>query len=196
MENEISTPFCRRDLMFNFSQSLSKKLAVSHSIQNMLLISPIKIGILTTDAKGGIRLKSILTMLLIPFFLLNASAPPQVVPPDYLITEITITCPGEVPSKRRFTDQQSIRNILQFLRDTDLYSKADTASMEENAPLYTVTLIHVTGRQTVYRQMGTEYLSKGGSPWYHIDPERGKLLRSLYHNQPNSATFRRFIQNP
>lgn len=123
-----------------------------------------------------------LTVLLIPFLMMNASAQPQPVLPDYLVTEITITCPRETPSRQHFSDAESIRLILQYLRETELYEQADIHSMDENAPLYTVTLTHVTGRQTVYRQKGTEYLSKDDSPWYTIDPAIGKTLLTLYRS--------------
>ena len=124
----------------------------------------------------------ILTMLLIPFFMLGTTAAPESVPPDYLITEITVTCPEDFPASRQFSDTQSIKIILQYLRGTGLSEEADTGSMDESAPLYTLTLTHITGRQTVYRQKGAEYLSKGGSPWYRIDPARGKLLLTLYRS--------------
>ena len=54
----------------------------------------------------------ILTMLLIPFFMLGTTAPPESVPPDYLITEITVTCPEDSPASRQFSDTQSIKIIL------------------------------------------------------------------------------------
>lgn len=124
----------------------------------------------------------IVMMMLLPFIMLSAYAPPEAVPPDYLITEITVACAEDATPSRQFTDTQSIKIILQYLRGIELYEKADTDSMDKNAPVYTLTLTHATGRQTVYRQKGTEYLSKGDSTWYHIDPARGAMLLTLFRS--------------
>ena len=70
--------------------------------------------------------------------------------------------------------------ILQYLRTVPLLGQADKDSMDSLLPLYTVRLTHATGRVTEYRQFGAEYLSKNDSPWYHIDPEDGRLPENLF----------------
>ena len=119
--------------------------------------------------------------ILMPFFLFCASIPQENTPPDYLITDITITC-SEHADPQQFADQQAMRQILQYLRTTPLYGKADEANIESNLPLYTIHLFHTTGRITEYRQLGNEYLAKNDSPWYHIDPELGSFLIAFFDN--------------
>ena len=115
------------------------------------------------------------------------AVPPEAVPPDYLVTEITISCPDHSDVPLQFSDQQTMRQILQYLRTVSLQGKADMDSIDFNLPLYTVSLTHATGRITEYSQLGEEYLSKNDSPWYHIDPAEGRFLiaffpNSLYNN--------------
>ena len=141
------------------------------------------------DSKGGIRMKQLLSFLLIPVLIFSASAQPEVIPPDYLITEITISCDQDSPARRQFTDQESMGIILQYLRGASLYGEADSNSVDKNAPLYTIALTHSTGRVTVYRQIAVDYLAKDSSPWYQIDPEQGGLLQSLYHDLPGTASI-------
>ena len=119
--------------------------------------------------------------ILMPFFLFCASIPQENTPPDYLITDITITC-SEHADPQQFADQQAMGQILQYLRTTPLYGKADEASIKSNLPLYTIHLFHTTGRITEYRQLGNEYLAKNDSPWYHIDPELGSFLIAFFDN--------------
>ena len=119
--------------------------------------------------------------ILMPFFLFCASIPQENTPPDYLIANITITC-SEHADPQQFVDQQAMGQILQYLRTTPLYGKADEASINSNLPLYTIHLFHTTGRITEYRQLGNEYLAKNDSPWYHIDPELGSFLIAFFDN--------------
>lgn len=125
-------------------------------------------------------MRHFLVSIIAPFILFCAAAPPEAVPPDYLITEITVTCPDRYPAPLKFTDQQTMGRILRYLRFVPLHGQADTDSMAGSLPLYTVRLTHATGRVTEYRQLGTEYLSKNDSPWYHIDPEDGRLPENLF----------------
>lgn len=117
--------------------------------------------------------------ILTPFILFCSAVPPAAVPPDYLISQIAITCPDSSPTPMQITDQQAMGQILQYLRTVPLQGQADTDSMGHSLPLYTIRLTHTTGRITEYRQLGAEYLAKNDSPWYHIDPELGSALEEL-----------------
>ena len=130
----------------------------------------------------------LLSLILAPFILLCTAMPPESIPPDYLITEITITTPFYSDAPLRFSDQETMGQLLTYLRTVSLNGKADTDSMDASLPLYTIRLTHITGRVTEYHQRGMEYISKGNSPWYHIDPEDGRFLiaffpSTLYNNQ-------------
>lgn len=128
-------------------------------------------------------------LCILPAFFFHTSAQSEIVQPDYLITKITISCEQDFPTQRQFTDQESMRKILQYLRGTALYGEADGDSMSKNAPLYTISLSHSTGRVTMYRQIAGDYLAKDSSPWYQLDPEEGQLLYALYHNLPGPASL-------
>lgn len=125
-------------------------------------------------------MRHFLASLIAPLILFCTAAPPETVHPDYLVTEITVTCPDRHPAPLQFTDQQTMGRILQYLRFVPLQGQADTDSMSADLPLYTLRLTHATGRITEYRQLGSEYLSKKDSPWYHIDPEDGRLPEDLF----------------
>lgn len=124
----------------------------------------------------------LLSLILAPFILLCTAMPPESIPPDYLITEITITTPFYSDAPLRFSDQATMGQLLTYLRTVSLKSKADTDSMDSTLPLYTIRLTHATGHITQYRQLGAEYLSKNGSPWYHIDPAEGRFLIAFFPN--------------
>ena len=126
-------------------------------------------------------MRQLFASILMPFFLFCTSVLPEKAPPDYLITGITVTC-SEHADPQQFADQQTMGQILQYLRTTPLYEKADEASISDNLPLYTIYLAHITGRVTEYRQLGGEYLAKNDSPWYHIDPELGSFLVAFFDN--------------
>ena len=125
-------------------------------------------------------MRQLLAILLTPFFLFCKSVPLETVPPDYLVTEITVTCPDLSPSPLVITDQQTMGEILRYLRTVPLLGKADKDSMTGSLPLYTISLTHATGRITEYRQLGAEYLSKNDSPWYEIPPEEGSIPEDLF----------------
>lgn len=125
-------------------------------------------------------MRQLLAILLTPFFLFCKSVPPEAVPPDYLITEITVTCPDRSPAPLIITDQQTMGEILQYLRTVPLLAQADRDSIDRSLPLYTVRLAHATGRVTEYRQHGACSLSKNDSPWYDIPPEEGRWLEKIY----------------
>ena len=127
-------------------------------------------------------MRQFLASILTPFILFCTAVPPEATPPDYLVTEITVTCPDRSPAPLQFTDQQDMAEILQYLRTVPLLGQADKDSMDSLLPLYTVRLTHATGRVTEYRQFGAEYLSKNDSPWYHIDPEDGRFLIAFFPN--------------
>ena len=132
-------------------------------------------------------MRQFLAFLLTPFFIFCKAAPPETVLPDYLVSEIAIICPDRSPVPVTVTDQQAMGQILYYLRTVPLRGQADRDSMDRSLPLYTIRLTHITGRVTEYRQLGTEYISKGDSPWYHINPEDGRFLiaffpNSLYNN--------------
>ena len=126
-------------------------------------------------------MRQFIASILMPFFLFCTAVPPENILPDYLIANITITC-SQQADPLRITDQQNMGQILQYLRTTPLYEKADHISIRNDPPLYTIHLTHATGRITEYRQLGAEYLSKNNSPWYHIDPEMGSFLIAFFDN--------------
>ena len=136
-------------------------------------------------------MRQILAFIFAPLLIFCAAVPPETVPPDYLITQITVTCPDRSPTPLMLTDQQQMGAILEYLRTLSLHSQADTDSIDTSLPLYTLRLTHATGRITEYRQLGEEYLSKNDSPWYHIDPAQGCFLvaffpSALYNNKNTS----------
>lgn len=126
-------------------------------------------------------MRHFLTFLLAPVLLFCTAVPPENIPPDYLISEITVIC-SDSDSPLQLTGQQDMRRILHYLRSIPLEGQADTDSIDTSLPLYTVRLTHITGRTTEYRQLGAAYLSKNDSPWYHIDPEMGSFLIAFFDN--------------
>jgi hypothetical protein len=127
-------------------------------------------------------MRHFLASILTPIVLFCAAVPSKTVPPDYLITKITVSCPDHSPAPLEFADQQTMGQILAYLRTVPLLGQADTGSMDFTLPLYTVRLTHSTGRITEYHQLGTDYLSKNDSPWYHIAPEDGRFLIAFFPN--------------
>ena len=127
-------------------------------------------------------MRQFLASILTTFILFCTAGPPDTIPPDYLVTEITVICPDHSPAPLQFTDQQTMGQILQYLRTVPLYGQADMDSMDDSLPLYTIRLTHATGRVTEYNQFGSEYLSKKDSPWYHIAPEDGRFLIAFFPN--------------
>ena len=127
-------------------------------------------------------MRQLLAFLFAPFFLFCKAAPPETVLPDYLVSEIAIICPDYSPIPVTVTDQQTMGQILDYLRTVPLRGQADWDIMDRSLPLYTIRLTHITGRITEYRQLGTEYISKGDSPWYHISPEDGRFLIAFFPN--------------
>ena len=126
-------------------------------------------------------MRHFLTLILTPVLLFCTAVPPDAALPDYLISEIPVTCPQRFPAPLQINDQQAMGEILQYLRAVPLHGKADTVSIFEEMPQYTIRLTHAAGHVTHYRQLGAEYLSKNDSPWYHIDPEDGRILEELFH---------------
>ena len=124
----------------------------------------------------------LLSLILAPFILLCTAMPPESIPPDYLITEITVTDPDHPNAFLQFSDQATMGQLLTYLRTVSLKGKADKDSMDLALPIYTIRLVHATGRITQYRQLGTEYLSKNDSPWYQIDPTEGRFLIAFFPN--------------
>ena len=125
-------------------------------------------------------MRQFLALFLTPFVLFCAAVPPEAVPPDYLVTEITISCPQESPAPLTVSDQQAMGKILRYLRTVPLRGQADTDSMDSSLPLYIVRLLHTTGRVTEYRQRGAEYIAKGDGYWHHMDPEEGGFLIAFF----------------
>ena len=115
--------------------------------------------------------------ILMPFILFCTSAPPATTPPDYLITRITVTCGTR---SRSYTDQQTMGQILQYLRSVPFQGKADEDSISPDLPLYTIRLTHISGRVTEYYQLGQAYLAKGSGDWYSVDPEYGVSPGALF----------------
>lgn len=134
-------------------------------------------------------MKRLLALLVIPAVFFHASFQPEYIAPDYLVTQITITCSSDSPAQRQFTDQQSMGTILEYLRSAALYGKADSGAIDTDAPLYCITLTHSTGRVTVYRQIAGDFLAKDNSAWHYLDPEQGQQLQVLYHSLPGRSTI-------
>ena len=105
-------------------------------------------------------MRQFLASILTTFILFCTAGPQDTIPPDYLVTEITVICPDHSPAPLQFTDQQTMGQILQYLRTVPLYGQADMDSMDDSLPRYTIRLTHATGRVTEYNQCGSEYLSK------------------------------------
>ncbi len=128
-------------------------------------------------------------LILAPFLLFCTAVPPEAVRPDYLVTEITVTCPDRSLPLQQITDEETIVQILQYLRFVPLEGQADNDSLHASLPLYTIQLTHATGRITEYRQLGADFLSKNGSVWYHIDPEQGRTLEELLGSGHSRLSF-------
>ena len=121
-------------------------------------------------------MRQFLASILMPFLLFCTSVPPASAPPDYLITEVTLTCGT---SSRTYADQQTMGRILQFLRSVPHHGMADQDSIPPGLPLYTLRLTHLSGRVTEYRQLGRAYLAKEDEGWYCIDPEQDVSLEDF-----------------
>ena len=120
-----------------------------------------------------------ITYLLIPFFALNTSVDPLSKPPDFLVTKISILCTETSQSQRDYIDQESMRQILQYLRSVEFLDSEDPPPTD-SLPVFDITLYHCTGRITTYRQISCHYLSKNGSKLHQLDPEQGQQLFTLF----------------
>lgn len=128
-------------------------------------------------------MKSIIAMLILSTFLLGGStSEPIFSAPEYLVTEIEITCSHGFPAHRHYTDQESMNRILSYLRGVELVDTEPVTPPQANESQYWITLTHSTGRVTVYRQIADRGLCKNNSRWHGLDPEQGKLLSSIYRN--------------
>ena len=126
-------------------------------------------------------MRQFLASILMPFFLFCTAVPPENILPDYLISQITVTCSLQT-DPIQITDQKTMGTVLEYLRAVPLHGQADRNSMDSSLSLYTVQLTHITGRITEYQQLGSEFLAKDNSPWYHIDPEIGSFLVAFFDN--------------
>ena len=125
-------------------------------------------------------MRQLFAILFAPILLFWSAKPPEVLPPDYLITEITLACPDRSPALLEFTEPQDLEQVLEYLRSVPLLGNAGRDSMDFSMPLYTIRLSHITGRVTEYRQLGSEYLCKNNSSWHRIAPEDGCVLEELF----------------
>ena len=122
-----------------------------------------------------------LAYLLLPFLMLNTSSLPNYEPPDYLISKISIHCTDTTQSQREFTDQESMRQILQYLRTVEFFDSADDPPAMDSLPFFDISLYHYTGRVTTYRQISCHYLSKNSGKPHRLDPEQGQQLYGLFY---------------
>ena len=127
-------------------------------------------------------MRHVFTLILAPFLIFCTAVPPESVPPDYLVTAITVTTPDSSLSPQQIANEETMVQILHYLRFVPLAGQADEDSLLTSLPLYTIQLTHANGRITEYRQLGTEYLSKNDGAWYHIEPDRGRTLEELLGN--------------
>lgn len=127
------------------------------------------------------QMHRLLAMLLAPTLLFGPrTAAPVYSGPERMVTEIEITCSQGAPARRYFSDQESISMILQYLRSVEFVTEETEAAPAESC--YTITLIHSTGRITVYQQLGNRCLSKNNLPYQNLDPEQGSRLSDIYYN--------------
>ena len=130
------------------------------------------------NGKAGDIMHTILSALLAITLLFGTQTEaPVFAAPEYLITEIEISCSSGIPARQHLTDQQQITRILLYLQSVEIVTEEAAPSPPE--PCYLLTLTHSTGRITVYQQQGDRLLSKNGGPWQNLDPEQGKQLPLL-----------------
>ena len=125
-------------------------------------------------------MKNFILILFLSTFLLGGRTDvPDFPAPERLVTEIEITCSEGTPARQHFSDQDSMAPILQYLRSV-AFVPEEAGEESWTEPCYTITLTHSTGRVTVYRQIGSRYLSKNGGRWHTLDPAQGQMLFDLY----------------
>jgi hypothetical protein len=98
--------------------------------------------------------------------------------PERMITEIRISCSSDSSALQVFSDQESMIRILEYLRHAEFTDEEVDLSHPEST--YTITLIHSTGRITVYHQLDNRCLSKNNLPYRALNPEQAQQLSVIY----------------
>lgn len=100
-------------------------------------------------------------------------------PTSHVVTEITITRESD-DLTHRYTGQDSMGQILSYLRRLDPYGKVEEDPEVLSGENYQITVTLSDGRQTVYRQVAMCYFCGADQHWQQIDPEAAKELPLLF----------------
>ena len=105
---------------------------------------------------------------------------PARVPVCRFVTQAEVTFQHGAYSQRH-TDvkEDKIRAVLNYLRTTEPYGKADTVPQSDDS--YHIILRFSDGTTGIYRQSGYMLFSKNDEPWQKIDSTHAQLLYPLFH---------------
>lgn len=144
--------------------------------------------------KVGNVLKKILLWALVLCLLLCSGCAPQRkadTPLCKVVTRIQITREQDGDSVSHcYTDSQSMKAILSYLRRLKPYSLSASALPEVDGECYRITLDYSDGTQHSYRQLGSGYFQDSSGKWKQIDQELGKDLTLLFDELPGGESLR------
>ena len=103
-----------------------------------------------------------------------------------LVTQIRITGhTGTEALDRLYIQPEKTGTILNYLRWLTRKGSADPDPEALDNSYFDITLYYSDGETRVYRQRGTQYLSKNHRAWEKLDPEQGQYLLPILRAIPS-----------
>lgn len=105
--------------------------------------------------------------------------------PYRVVTQVDVTYEnGSMQLHRQFFREESIRQILDYLRFVDPYGtpREDPEQLADRQ--YVITLTYSDGFQYRYQQRADRFFRIGNGPWKCIDPQRALYLSGIMGMMP------------
>ena len=87
------------------------------------------------------------------------------------------------PSHFTLTEMDDIHPVLIYLRTLDPMGQPTIDPEDLDMDAWKIVIHLSDGRKRIYRQQGTEYLSRDASPWTLIDSSKGNRLKALFRHK-------------
>ena len=85
----------------------------------------------------------------------------------------------ETASSYTCWEDQTVRQILNYLRGARTHRVTTSLPPYEGQDLYLIRVRMTDGSNQIYQQIGNDFLRKNGSAWMCINPRHGKKLKIL-----------------